>query len=188
MNITPRILCDEPQTILQNITPPLYDRLMNTLNNLVKEEHDSVIHTGLTDSFSIGIFNFLYDELSKITKYKYREWCEQTTSAIITNVNLCIVGLREIDKLLYLSVDELSKLVYRIITYQLYDENKLNGFLDNIFYYDDESNNDSSEIHNSLTDTSDLTTSECNTDSNTDSDTDSEYEQTLLLKSLSKGC
>ena len=171
MNITPRILCDEPQTILQNITPLLYDKLMNTLNNLMNDEHKSVIQVGLTESLSLGIFNFLYDELSHITKYKYREWCEQTTSTIITNVNLCIVGLKEIDKLLYLTVEELSKLLYRIITYQLYDETKLNGFLDNIFYYE---TNDSSDVHNSLTDTSELSScyshSEIEDDSSDNSD------------------
>ena len=118
----------------------LYDKLKNMLDNLIKDEYNSFIQNGLSQTCSICIFNFLYDELSNITKYTYRNWCEQTTSTIIANINLCIVGLKEINKLLYLTEDELSKLLYRIITYQLYEEKKINGFLDNIFYYESNDN------------------------------------------------
>lgn len=159
----PRIVCSDPQTILQTITPSLYDRLLNTLDILVETEHGVIIHKGLSEPFSLGIFEFLYDELSKITKYKYREWCEQTTSTIIENINLCIVSLREINKLTDLTPCELSKLVYHIITFQLYDESKVNGFLDNIFYYDDSQPN-SSDVQSS-TDTNELSSIYSETDS-----------------------
>ena len=154
MIISPRIACDDPQTILQNITPPLYDRLSHTLNILVEKEYSIIIHKGLTENFSLGIFEFLYNELSKITQYKYREWCESTTTIIIENINLCIISIREVNKLLHFTSNELFKLVYHIITYQLYDESKINSLLDNIFYYEESSTN-SSDIQSS-TDINDL--------------------------------
>jgi hypothetical protein len=170
MNSTPQILCDDPQTVLTTLVPQIYQRLKDTLTQAIindTEEYNNIIQHGLSTKLSITIFNFLYEELRKLTKHKHREWCEYSTTTIIKNINLVIIGLIEIKKLNQLTADELTLLLYRVTTYQLHEENKIDGILDNIFYYDDSYSN-SSDVETSSSENSSDTESSFNTDSSDD--------------------
>jgi hypothetical protein len=166
---TPRILCDDPQIMLQSTLPQLYERLSSSLTQSIME--DDNIHTGLSSKLSGDIFNFLYEEFSKLTKYKYREWCEISSNNVIKYINLVITGLIVINKLKELTKDEMVRLLYHVIISQLHDENKEDGLLDSIYYYDSVNDlNDSSDIDKISSCSSDSDSSDSDKLSNSSSD------------------
>jgi hypothetical protein len=98
------------------------------------------------------IYENLYDELNQITLYKYREWCELTTSLLITYIEGTLKSLIKLDKIVFFTADELSQLLYLELSYQLYT-NK-NGIINNIYYDSLESSesSDSSEYESESSD------------------------------------
>lgn len=174
MNI-PKIPSDDPHESLINVVKSLYQRLKECITHHIiddENEYNNIILHGLSINTSMLIFNILYEELSRITKYKHRDWCELSTTNIINNVNLVIISLIEVNKLEELTPVELVKLLYRAITYQLHEESKIDGLLDNIFYYD-EPCNDSSDIDklsSVFTDSSDINSMTSNSSESNEED------------------
>ena len=139
--MNPIIYSNNPQDKLKSTIKTLDEIIKDITSKQILEIYDNSPITESVLNFNI-IYEKLYDELNQITLYKYREWCELTTSLLITYIEGTLKSLIKLDKIVFFTADELSQLLYLELSYQLYT-NK-NGILNNI-YYDSLDSSDSSE-------------------------------------------
>ena len=143
--MNPIIYSNNLQEKLKSTIKSLDEIIKDITSKQILEIYDKLPITESVLNFNI-IYENLYDELNQITLYKYREWCELTTTLLITYIEGTLKSLIKLEKIVFFTADELSQLLYLELSYQLYT-NK-NGIINNI-YYDSLESSESSESSDS---------------------------------------
>jgi len=98
----------------------------------VENDYDNILFNGLSSLQRMNINHVLYNELNKITEYKYSGWCEQKAWDIVYNIECDVQGLIYSDKICDYRDYELVEFIYKNIIRRLGDNTRFPSILDDI--------------------------------------------------------
>jgi hypothetical protein len=97
-----------------------------------ENDYDNILFNGLSSLQRIHINHVLYNELNKLTEYKYYTWCENRAYDIVYSIEGAIQGLIYTDKISDFRDYEISEFIYKNIIWQLGDNTHVSSILDDI--------------------------------------------------------
>lgn len=97
-----------------------------------ENDYDNILLNGLSSLQRMNINHVLYNELNKITEYKYSGWCEHTAWDIVYSIEDAIQGLIYSDKISDFRDYELVEFIYKNIIWRLGDNTHFPSILEDI--------------------------------------------------------
>ncbi len=137
MFVIPKIICEDINTWEESINN-IYKELKEIIYRWVVEdsyEFEHMAYQGLCRRQSIIIYEFLYEELNKLTGENNKEWCQYIVDIITNSVDAALNALISIDKMKDCKAEEIAIIIYKMITIQLHEDNSNSGILDSIITY-----------------------------------------------------
>ena len=116
----------------------MYKIIKTTIDECILEDfdeendYDNILFNGLSSSQRMNINHVLYNELNKITEYKYSGWCENKAWDIVYSIEGAVQGLIYADKISDFRDYELVEFIYKNIIWQLGDNTHFPSILDDI--------------------------------------------------------
>ena len=116
----------------------MYNIIKDTVNECIiqedyeDDEYENILFNGLSSPQRLKINHVLYNELNKMTEYKYSTWCENKAYDIVYSIEGAIQGLIYIDKISDFRDYEISEFIYKNIIWQLGDNTHFPSILDDI--------------------------------------------------------
>lgn len=118
----------------------MYIIIENTVNECMLNDDDdedddnyqNILYNGLCSVHRIKINHVLFNELNKLTEYKYATWCENIAWDIVYNIEGAVQGLIYTDKINDFTDYEMSEFIYKNIIWQLGDNTHFPSILDDI--------------------------------------------------------
>jgi hypothetical protein len=96
------------------------------------DDYENIVYNGLCSSHRITINRVLFNELNKLTEYKYATWCENIAWEIVYSIEGAVQGLIYTDKINDFKDYEMSEFIYKNIIWQLGDNTHFPSILDDI--------------------------------------------------------
>jgi hypothetical protein len=137
---TPKIYFENSK-IWESKKAEMYNIIKNIIDELIidsdseYEDYENILYNGLTSAQRIKINHVLYNELNKLTDYKYCTWCENKAYDIVYSVEGAVQGLIYSDKIGDFREYEMAEFIYRNIIWQLGDNTHFPSILDDIPFY-----------------------------------------------------
>ncbi len=130
MNISP-VIFETHNDFLYKRTE-MYIKISENIKTYIIDdyyEYGHMRYIGLTPKQKTQFNNILNIILKEFTLNKCNEWCDTISSHIIYGIEGCIIGLVNINKIKYITAEELTQLIYSSITYQLGNCNHCDNLL-----------------------------------------------------------
>jgi len=86
---------------------------------ILKNDYDNILLNGLSSLQRMNINHVLYNELNKITEYKYSGWCEHRAWDIVYSIEVGVQELIYSDKISDFRDYELVEFIYKNIIRRL---------------------------------------------------------------------
>jgi len=116
----------------------MYEIIKTTIDECILEDfceendYNNILFNGLSSLQRMNINHVLYNELNKITEYKYSGWCENRAWDIVYSIEGAVQGLIYADKIGDFRDYELVEFIYKNIIWQLGDNTHFPSILDDI--------------------------------------------------------
>jgi hypothetical protein len=127
---TPKIFF-ENNKLWENKKEEMYETIKNIIYEF-EDDYENIVYTGLSSVQRININHVLFDELNKLTEYKYSSWCNIKAYDIVYGVDSAIQALIYVDKINNFRDSEISEFIYKNIIWQLGDNSHYPSILDDI--------------------------------------------------------
>ncbi len=126
----------------------MYNKINNTINKCVIDdefEYNYMSSYGLTPRQRIYLDNKLNTSLKEFTQNKCDDWCDTTTSNLISGIEGFLNALIKINKIKEFNAEELAEIIYNSIVYQLGDDKHSPDLLEEVVeiidYVDEQEDN-----------------------------------------------
>ena len=115
--------------VIENI---IDECILNDNDTDYTDDYENILYNGLCSAHRIKINHVLFNELNKLTEYKYATWCENIAWEIVYSIEGAVQGLLYSDKINDFKDYEMSEFIYKNIIWQLGDNTHFPSILDDI--------------------------------------------------------